>query len=30
MNVAYNKPHVGDVLLVQLATESIVKTVTET
>ena len=30
MNVAYNKPHVGDVLLVQLATEAIVKTVTET
>lgn len=26
MNVAYNKPYVGDVLLVQLATESIVKT----
>ena len=30
MNVAYNRPHVGDVLLVQLATEAIVKTVTET
>ncbi|MEC1177538.1 DUF4479 domain-containing protein [Metasolibacillus meyeri] len=27
MNVAYNKEHVGDVLLVQLATEKIVKTV---
>jgi tRNA-binding protein len=27
MNVFYNKEHVGDVLLVQLATESIVKTV---
>lgn len=26
MNVAYNKAHVGDVLLVQLATEAIVKT----
>ena len=26
MNVFYNKEHVGDVLLVQLATESIVKT----
>lgn len=29
MNVFYNKEHVGDVLLVQLATESIVKTVVE-
>ncbi|GGG30122.1 hypothetical protein GCM10007425_25940 [Lysinibacillus alkalisoli] len=29
MNVAYNKAHVGDVLLVQLATEPIVKTVVE-
>lgn len=26
MNIAYNKKHVGDVLLVQLATEAIVKT----
>lgn len=30
MNVAYNKQYVGDVLLVQLATEQIVKTATET
>lgn len=30
MKVAYNKEHVGDVLLVQLAMEPIVKTVTET
>lgn len=29
MNVAYNKEFVGDVLLVQLATENIVKTATE-
>ncbi|CEA05533.1 Phenylalanine--tRNA ligase beta subunit [Metalysinibacillus saudimassiliensis] len=29
MNVAYNKPYVGDVLLVQLASEAIVKTVVE-
>jgi len=29
MNVFYNKEHVGDVLLVQLATESIVKTEVE-
>ena len=29
MKVAYNKAHVGDVLLVQLATESIVKTEVE-
>ena len=29
MKVAYNKAHVGDVLLVQLATESIVKTAVE-
>ncbi len=29
MNVAYNKEHVGDVLLVQLASEKIVKTVIE-
>ena len=29
MKVAYNKTHVGDVLLVQLATESIVKTEVE-
>ncbi len=29
MNVFYNKEHVGDVLLVQLATESIVNTVVE-
>lgn len=29
MNVAYNKEHVGDVLLVQLAPEKIVKTVIE-
>lgn len=29
MNVFYNKEHVGDVLLVQLATEAIVKTVVE-
>lgn len=29
MRVAYNKAHVGDVLLVQLATESIVKTAVE-
>lgn len=29
MNVAYNKEHVGDVLLVQLATENIVKTVVD-
>ncbi|MFF5994219.1 YtpR family tRNA-binding protein [Lysinibacillus sp. KU-BSD001] len=29
MNVAYNKQYVGDVLLVQLATEAIVKTVVE-
>lgn len=29
MKVAYNKAHVGDVLLVQLATESIVKTSVE-
>ena len=29
MNVAYNKEHVGDVLLVQLASERIVKTVIE-
>ncbi len=29
MNVAYNKEHVGDVLLVQLASETIVKTVIE-
>lgn len=29
MNVFYNKAHVGDVLLVQLATESIVKTEVE-
>ncbi|MCL1695298.1 MULTISPECIES: YtpR family tRNA-binding protein [unclassified Lysinibacillus] len=29
MNVFYNKEHVGDVLLVQLATESIVKTKVE-
>ena len=30
MKIAYNKEHVGDVLLVQLAMEPIVKTVTET
>lgn len=30
MKVAYNKAHVGDVLLVQLATEGIVSTVVET
>ncbi|MEO4051898.1 YtpR family tRNA-binding protein [Solibacillus sp. CAU 1738] len=29
MNVAYNKEHVGDVLLVQLASEKIIKTVME-
>ena len=29
MNVFYNKEHVGDVLLVQLATEAIVKTEVE-
>ena len=29
MNVAYNKEHVGDVLLVQLAPEKIVKTIIE-
>ena len=29
MNVAYNKAHVGDILLVQLATEAIVKTEVE-
>ena len=29
MNVFYNKDHVGDVLLVQLATEAIVKTEVE-
>lgn len=29
MRIAYNKAHVGDVLLVQLATESIVKTAVE-
>ncbi|KOY81352.1 DUF4479 domain-containing protein [Lysinibacillus macroides] len=29
MNVFYNKEHVGDVLLVQLATEPIVKTIVE-
>lgn len=29
MNVAYNKEHVGDVLLVQLASEKIIKTVVE-
>lgn len=29
MNVAYNKEYVGDVLLVQLATENIVKTVVD-
>lgn len=29
MNIAYNRAHVGDVLLVQLADEAIVKTKVE-